>query len=112
MFLLVEDQLQNVEKQYTKNLQRENQKWSSHMENRLLELHRQWEQKKKKMLDEEVMDQCLIRHWFMYILWSCNLSLATIHELNFEVFQKKGHVPGFCLVREVGVRILRSEVGS
>ena len=62
MFLLVEDQLQNVEKQYTKNLQRENQKWSSHMENRLLELHRQWEQKKKKMLDEEVMDQCLIRH--------------------------------------------------
>ena len=32
------------------------------MENRLLELHRQWEQKKKKMLDEEVMDQCLIRH--------------------------------------------------
>ncbi|XP_073252589.1 centriole and centriolar satellite protein OFD1-like isoform X2 [Porites lutea] len=48
------DQLQNVEKQYTKNLQRENQKWSSHMENRLLELHRQWEQKKKKMLDEEL----------------------------------------------------------
>ena len=62
MFLLVEDQLQNVEKQYTKNLQTENQKWSSHTENRLLELHRQWEQKKKKMLDEEVMDQCLIRH--------------------------------------------------
>ena len=62
MFLLVEDQLQNVEKQYAKNLQTENQKWSSHMENRLLELHRQWEQKKKKMLDEEVMDQCLIRH--------------------------------------------------
>lgn len=61
MFLLVEDQLQNVEKQYTKNLQTENQKCSSHMENRLLELHRQWEQKKKKMLDEEVMDQCLIR---------------------------------------------------
>ena len=61
MFLLVEDQLQNVEKQYAKNLQTENQKWSSHMENRLLELHRQWEQKKKKMLDEEVMDQCLIR---------------------------------------------------
>lgn len=30
MFLLVEDQLQNVEKQYTKNLQTENQKWSSH----------------------------------------------------------------------------------
>ena len=62
MFLLVEDQLQNVEKQYTKNLQTENQKWISHTENRFLELHRQWEQKKKKMLDEEVMDQCLIRH--------------------------------------------------
>ena len=64
MFLFVEDQLQNVEKQYTKNLQTENQKWSSYMENRLLELHRQWEQKKKKMLDEEVMDQCLIKAGF------------------------------------------------
>jgi len=53
--LLSEDKLQSVEKQYIKNLQTENQKWSSQMENRLVELQQQWEQKKKKMLGEEVL---------------------------------------------------------
>lgn len=50
----MEDKLQSVEKQYIKNLQTENQKWSSQTEKRLLELHRQWEQSKRKMLDEEL----------------------------------------------------------
>lgn len=53
--LLSEDKLQSVEKQYIKNIQTENQKWSSQMENRLVELQQQWEQKKKKMLGEEVL---------------------------------------------------------
>ncbi|XP_068703623.1 centriole and centriolar satellite protein OFD1-like isoform X2 [Montipora foliosa] len=50
----VEDKLQSVENQYTRNLQTENKSWSSQMEERLLEINRQWEQKKKKMLDEEL----------------------------------------------------------
>ena len=55
MFAFLEDKLQSVEKQYLNDLQKENQKWSSQTEKHLLELHKQWEQKKKKLLDEEVM---------------------------------------------------------
>lgn len=55
MFAFLEDKLQSVEKQYLNDLQKENQKWSSRTEKHLLELHKQWEQKKKKLLDEEVM---------------------------------------------------------
>ena len=43
-----------MENQYTRNLQNENKKLGVQMENRLFELNRQWEQKKKKILDEEV----------------------------------------------------------
>ncbi|XP_067040816.1 centriole and centriolar satellite protein OFD1-like isoform X3 [Acropora muricata] len=50
----LEDKLESVENQYTRNLQNENKKWSVQMENRLFELNRQWEQKKKKILDEEL----------------------------------------------------------
>lgn len=50
----VEDKLQSVEKQYLEDLQKENQKWSSQTEKHLLELHKQWEHKKKKLLNEEL----------------------------------------------------------
>ncbi|CAH3114657.1 unnamed protein product [Pocillopora meandrina] len=50
----IEDKLQSVERQYLKNLQTENQKWSSQTEKRLLGLHKQWEQDKKKLLEEEL----------------------------------------------------------
>ena len=67
MFAFLEDKLQSVEKQYLNDLQKENQKWSSRTEKHLLELHKQWEQKKKKLLDEEVikkktiMGSCLLK---------------------------------------------------
>ncbi|XP_078369169.1 centriole and centriolar satellite protein OFD1-like isoform X2 [Oculina patagonica] len=50
----VEDKLQSVEKQYLKDLQTENQKWSFQTEKHLLELHKQWEHKKKRLLNEEL----------------------------------------------------------
>lgn len=55
----IEDKLQSVERQYLKNLQTENQKWSSQTEKRLLGLHKQWEHDKKKLLEEEVYITCL-----------------------------------------------------
>ena len=57
LFAFPEDKLQSVEKQYLKDLQKENQKWSSQTEKHLLELHKQWEQKKKKFLNEEVTNK-------------------------------------------------------
>ncbi|XP_027045828.1 oral-facial-digital syndrome 1 protein homolog isoform X3 [Pocillopora damicornis] len=50
----IEDKLQSVERQYLKNLQTENQKWSSQTEKWLLGLHKQWEHDKKKLLEEEL----------------------------------------------------------
>lgn len=58
VFAFPEDKLQSVEKQYLKDLQKENQKWSSRTEKHLLELHKQWEHKKKKLLNEEVGNKC------------------------------------------------------
>lgn len=58
LFAFPEDKLQSVEKQYLKDLQKENQKWSSRTEKHLLELHKQWEHKKKKLLNEEVIILC------------------------------------------------------
>jgi len=60
LFAFLEDKLQSVEKQYLNDLQKENQKWSSRTEKHLLELHKQWEQKKKKLLDEEVIKKTTI----------------------------------------------------
>lgn len=60
LFTLLEDKLQTVEKQYIESLQTENQKWSSRTEKRLLELHRQWELKRKEMLNEEVIIKLII----------------------------------------------------
>jgi len=57
LFAFPEDKLQSVEKQYLKDLQKENQKWSSQTEKHLLELHKQWEQKRKKLLNEEVTNK-------------------------------------------------------
>lgn len=57
LFAFPEDKLQSVEKQYLKDLQKENQKWSSQTEKHLLKLHKQWEQKKKKFLNEEVKNK-------------------------------------------------------
>jgi len=57
LFAFPEDKLQSVEKQYLEDLQKENQKWSSQTEKHLLELHKQWEHKKKKLLNEEVTNK-------------------------------------------------------
>ncbi|XP_027045825.1 oral-facial-digital syndrome 1 protein homolog isoform X1 [Pocillopora damicornis] len=53
----IEDKLQSVERQYLKNLQTENQKWSSQTEKWLLGLHKQWEHDKKKLLEEELEEK-------------------------------------------------------